>query len=70
MTQGLSQNDDFVASMLRAQIASLQDLLYCVENGVVDGDYLLESAKALGRKNKRIISLCVQIKNLDQALLK
>jgi hypothetical protein len=70
MTQGTNLNDDFVASMLRAQIASLQDLLYCVENGVVDSDYLLESVRALGRKSRQIIGFCEQIKNLDHALLK
>ena len=70
MTQGSKQNDDFVASMLRAQIASLQDLLYCVENGVVDSDYLLESARALARKSRQIVDLCEQIKKLDYALLK
>ena len=70
MAQGPNLNDDFVASMLRAQIGALQDLLYCVENGVGDSDYLLESVKALGRKNRQIINLCERIKDLNRALAK
>jgi hypothetical protein len=70
MTQGTSLSDDFVASLLRSQISALQDLLYCVENGAVDSDYLLESVRALGRKSRQIVGFCEQIKSLDHALLK
>lgn len=70
MTKEFNQNDDFIASLLRSQISALQDLLYCVENNVVDSAYMLESIKVLGRKNRQIINLCEQIKDLDRALAK
>ncbi len=69
MNKEIRQNDDFVAGMIRSQIGSWQDLLYCLENDLVDGEHLLESIKTLERKNRRMIGLCEQIRKLDSALL-
>jgi hypothetical protein len=47
----IGPNDELVAGLIRSQICSLQDLLYCIENDVADREYLLANVKAIGRKS-------------------
>lgn len=68
MSKDLSLNEDLAASMIRSQIGALQDLLYCLENNIVDGNYMAEAVKMLGRKNQQIIKFCEQMNKLESSL--
>jgi hypothetical protein len=68
MSKNLSLNEDLAASMIRSQIGALQDLLYCLENNIVDGNYMTEAIKMLGRKNQQIIKFCEQMSKLESSL--
>ena len=54
--------------MIRSQIGALHDLLYCLENNIVDGNYMAEAVKMLGRKNQQIIKFCEQMNKLESSL--
>ena len=68
MSKDLSLNEDLAASMIRSQIGALQDLLYCLENNIVDGSYMSEAIKMLGRKNQQIVKFCEQMNKLESSL--
>jgi hypothetical protein len=68
MSKDFAMNKDLAASMIRSQIGALQDLLYCLENNIVDGSYMIESIKMLGRKNQQIIKFCEQMSKLESSL--
>ena len=68
MSKDFALNEDLAASMIRSQIGALQDLLYCLENNIIDGGYMIESIKMLGRKNQQIIRFCEQVNKLESSL--
>ena len=68
MSKDFGLNEDLAASMIRSQIGALQDLLYCLENNIVDGSYMIEAIKMLGRKNQQIIKFCEQMSTLESSL--
>jgi len=61
-------NEDHAASMIRSQIGALQDLLYCLENNIVDGSYMVHCIKMLERKNQQIVRFCEQMNSLEVSL--
>ena len=68
MSKDFALNEDLAASMIRSQIGALQDLLYCLENNIVDGSYMIETIKMLGRKNQQIVKFCEQMSELESSL--
>ena len=59
--------DDYIAGLLRSQIGASQNMLYCLENNLLDSEYLKDGLKKLEKGQRQIVNLFAQIDNKSEA---